>query len=162
MFSHTPEADFDLMVQGVIQQGYGVASGSSASSAYPMGTLSLQMPLFKQRGVDLSGFFRGTLNVDISPRHFALTSTDITLRNVAWTDRIPPEDFSFCACLLEAKAALHRALIYCPHPETKVEHFQNDSVIEVLARFVSDIGFGSQVILRFRSRQVRVWESSKP
>lgn len=159
MFSYSPESDFDLIVQGVIRQGYGVASGSSASSPYPHGTLSLQVPLFKERGVDLSGFFLGTLNVDISPQRFAVTRPDVTLRAVAWTDRIPPEDFSFCACLLEAGGTRHRALIYHPHPETKVEHFQNESVVEVLAPYVSDLAIGSKVILRLRGLNVRVWET---
>ena len=159
MFSYAPESDFDLVVQGVIRQGYGVASGSAASSPYPNGTLSLQAPRFKERGVDLSGFFPGTLNVDISPRRFALTRPDITLRTVAWTDRIPPEDFSFRACLLEAGGRTHHALIDHPHPETKVEHFQNDSVVEVLAPYVNNLAIGSKVSLRLRGQNVRVWES---
>ena len=158
MPSHSPEVDFDLVVRGVIRRGHGVASGSAAISPYPGGTLALQIPLFKQQGVDLSGFFCGTLNVDISPLRFQLTNPEVTLRKVAWTDRIPPEDFSFCPCLLEALRATHRALVYYPHPETKVEHFQNESVIEVLAPFIPHLGIGSRVRLRLRSSQVRVCE----
>lgn len=159
MFSHLPEAGFNLAVPGVIRQGYGVASGTAASSPYPDGTLALQIPLFKERGVDLSGFFRGTLNVDISPLCFALIKPDVTLRQVAWTDRIPPEDFSFCACLLEVERSPHPALIYRPHPETKVEHFQNPSIIEILAPYVGGLAVHSKVTLRLRRIQVQVWES---
>ena len=154
MFSHTPESDFDLTVPGLIRKGYGVASGLGDSPPYPTGTLALQIPVFTARGVDLSPFYRGTLNVDISPHRFALPNPDVILTQVAWTDRIPPEDFSFCACLLQANGVTHRALIYRPHPETKVEHFQHESVVEILAPFVASVGAGSQVTLRFRSQQV--------
>jgi len=156
MFSYVPEADFDLVVPGVIRQGHGVASGTAASSPYPHGTLALQIPLFRERGLDLSGFFRGTLNVDISPCRHALVQPDVTLRQVAWTDRIPPEDFSFCACLLRVHGTTHPALIYHPHPETKVEHFQNASVVEVLAPFVKGLTTGCRVTLRVRSDRVRL------
>jgi len=159
MFSYVLEADFDLAIPGVIRQGHGVASGTAASSPYPHGTLAQQIPFFRERGVDLAGFFRGTLNVDISPFHFAVAQPDVTLRQVAWTDRIPPEDFSFCACLLEAHGTTHPALIYHPHPETKVEHFQNASIVEILAPYVKGLGIGAMVTLRFRHSQVRVRES---
>jgi len=157
MFDYTPGASFDLAVSGVVRQGYGVASGSTASSAYPTGTLALQWPFFKARGVDVSSFFRGTLNVDISPHRFTLTQPEITLRQVTWTNRIPPEDFSFCACLLEADGTTHPVLIYYPHPETKVEHFQSESVIEILAPFLNSVGIGSRVALRLRSRRVTLY-----
>jgi len=156
MFLFTPESEFDLTVPGVVRKGYGVASGLGDSSVYPEGTLLMQMPLFHERGVDLSEFFLGTLNVDISPCSFAWINPDITLRQLAWTDRIPAEDFSFTACLLQVHGASVHALVYYPHPETKVEHFQHDSVMEILAPFVNEMAEGVLVTLGFRSRQVRI------
>ena len=162
MFSHLPAADFSLAIRGVIQQGHGVASGHTASARYPEGTLALQTPVFRERGVDLSAYFRGTLNVDISPLRFELTNPDITLRHIAWTNQIPPEHFSFCTCLLEALGATHHALIYHPHRETKVEHFQSESLIEVLAPFVPDVGSGARVTLWVRPRQLELLTPGKP
>jgi hypothetical protein len=54
-------------IAGRVVHGHGVASGRSASSPYPRGTIALQAPHFLERGVDLSPFFAGTLNVDITP-----------------------------------------------------------------------------------------------
>jgi hypothetical protein len=155
-FQHTPEGQFDRPLNGVVRRGHGVASGRS-TALYPQGTLAPQIPLFKELGVDLSGYFRGTLNIDISPCHFALQAADATLRQVRWTDRIPPEDFSFVACLVEFAQARHRALVYWPHPETKVEHFQDDSVLEVMAPRIPGIAESAPVTLWLRARQIRVW-----
>ena len=162
MFSHAPEAEFSLAISGLIREGHGVASGRADSCPYPEGTLALQIPLFRERGVDLDAFFRGTLNVDIAPLRFQLVDPDVTLQNVAWTGRIPPEHFSFCACWLEVHGSSHQALVYHPHPETNAEHFQNASLIEVLARFVGDVMPGLDVTLRMRPRQVRWMAPADP
>jgi hypothetical protein len=42
-------------VNGILAQGYRVASGPSAD--YPYGALDRQRPIFKTRGLDLSGYF---------------------------------------------------------------------------------------------------------
>ena len=156
MFSYEPETRFDLCLPGRIRKGHGVASGSAASSPYPEGTLALQAAIFKLRGVDLQAYHRGTLNVDISPRRFELIRADVTLRDIRWTDRIPPEHFSFSACLLEACNRMHHALIYHPHPETKTEHFQSESLVEVLAPFIEGVSEGSPVVLRVCGDHIRL------
>ena len=48
---------------GFIKQGYGVASGKSNDIRFPEGTVSMQIPFFTRRGLDLSAFFPVTLNV---------------------------------------------------------------------------------------------------
>ena len=58
------------VVGGVIVAGYRVASGPSKD--YPYGTLEKQIPLFKQRGLDLERFHPGTLNVSIAPATFEM------------------------------------------------------------------------------------------
>jgi len=59
-----------ISLQGVIVQGYRVASGPSKD--YPYGALERQKPIFKSRGLDLDGYFNGTLNIDIRPYAFQL------------------------------------------------------------------------------------------
>lgn len=134
-------------VPGVVVAGHGAASGASGS--YPGGTLALQIPHFLARGLDLRGYHLGTINVDISPLRFVPRRPAITVRDVAWTDRIPPEDFSFFPCELEHAGVRHDGLVYYPHPETKVEHFQNESIVEVLSDHLAGLAVGDTVVLRF-------------
>jgi len=47
------------LVPGVLARGYRVASGPSRD--YPYGALDRQRPLFKACGLDLDGYFNGTL-----------------------------------------------------------------------------------------------------
>ena len=56
-----------MKIKGKIIPGYGVASGKGQDPRYPKGTLRLQYPFFKERGLDLGDYFLGTLNIDISP-----------------------------------------------------------------------------------------------
>lgn len=64
------------LVRGVLVQGYGVASGPSKD--YPYSALDRQRPIFKERGLDLSGYFNGTLNIDIRPFEFNLVKPEFT------------------------------------------------------------------------------------
>ena len=83
-------------IPGRIAQGYRVASGPSAD--YPYGALDRQRPIFASRGLDLSSYFNGTLNIDIRPRTFQMLKPEYTFRHVEWTDMHPPEHFSFSRC----------------------------------------------------------------
>ena len=46
-----------LRVTGVLMRGHEVASKKSVH--YPQGTIEMQAPFFKERGLDLSGFIVG-------------------------------------------------------------------------------------------------------
>ena len=61
-----------ISITGKVISGYGVASGKGNDSRYPEGTLKLQMPFFKERGLDLSVFFIGTININIAPKQFKI------------------------------------------------------------------------------------------
>ncbi len=130
-------------VRGTIVQGYRVASGPSAD--YPYGALSRQKPIFRARGLDLEGFFEGTLNVDIRPSTFRMIRPELTFRDVAWTDLHPPEHFSFSRCRVVFQGRDREGWIYYPHPETKVRNFQNPSLLEVIALPIPGIGYGDEV-----------------
>src|ERR1044071_9667413 len=67
-------------VDGILAQGYRVASGPSAD--YPYGALDRQRPIFKARGFDLDGYFNGSLNVDIRPHVFSMKKPEYTFHNV--------------------------------------------------------------------------------
>jgi hypothetical protein len=68
------------LIHGILVQGYRVASGLSKD--YPYGALDRQRPIFKSRGLDIGGYFNGTLNIDIRPYTFQLVKAEFTFHNV--------------------------------------------------------------------------------
>lgn len=143
-----------IVVSGLIVAGYRVASGPSRD--YPYGTLEKQIPLFKQRGLDLQRFHPGTLNVSIAPLSFEMIDPEFIFRQVEWTDLHPPEDFSFSPCKVRYKGGEYEGFIYYPHPETKERHFESDSVLEIICMYIQGIRYGEGVELVLNGAQVRI------
>ena len=145
-----------IVVQVV--QGHGVASGKADDPRFPEGTLSMQQPFFLERGLDLTRFHGGTLNVSIKPRRYRIKKSAFTFRKVKWTPDLPAEDFSFFECRLgkDRDEEPVEGLIYFPHPETKPEFFQDPSTLEVLVPFLPDISNGSRIYLQFMNSQLRL------
>lgn len=121
-----------------LSAGYGVASGQAPDSPYPAGTISLQAPLFAERGIDLSPFFPGTLNLSFSDTRWQLEQPDARVEHLHWTDRHPPETFSFWHAALrwQGQDTPVAALIYWPHPETKCRHQHGADRLELLAPWI--------------------------
>ncbi|CAN0601182.1 unnamed protein product, partial [Ectocarpus sp. 12 AP-2014] len=82
-----------MKVKGKVIPGYGVASGKGRDARYPEGTLKLQLPFFKERGLHLENYFLGTLNIDISPFTYKIGIPDYFFEAVDWSEHIPPENF---------------------------------------------------------------------
>lgn len=143
-----------LLVSGTVVVGHRVASGPSKE--YPSGSLELQLPFFKEGGLNLDHFFLGTLNVSIAPLRFELFSPVYTFRQIAWTDLHPPEDFSFSPCRVKFKDKDYEGIIYYPHPETKIRHFQNRSLIEVITVKIPGIGYGDRLDLSLDPDAIRI------
>jgi hypothetical protein len=141
-------------VDGILVAGYRVASGPSKD--YPYGALDRQRPLFKERGLDLDGYFNGSLNIDISPNLFQMVRPAYTFRQVEWTDLHPPEDFSFSACRVLYRGNEYDGWVYYPHPETKLRHFQNPSLLEVIARVIPGIQYGDVLSVMLNAAEVQV------
>lgn len=121
--------------------GYGVASGQAIDSPYPSGTIALQAPLFAARGLDLSGFFAGTLNLSFDDSRWQLSQPDARFERLLWTDRHPPETFSFWRVGLrwQGRPEPLAGLLYWPHPETKRNHHHKPDRLEVLAPWIPDL-----------------------
>lgn len=143
-------------VKGIVVQGHRVAS--QPSDVYPYGTLEKQKPVFKSLGFDLEEFYNGTLNLSISPNTFEITNPEITLELVEWTDLHPPETFSFSRCTLIYEAVRYDGWVYYPHPETKIRHFENPSIIEILTKYVPGIHYGDEVELEVNSDEISIVE----
>jgi hypothetical protein len=157
-----------ITVSGIVVPGHQVASGQSAHNPYPRGTIEMQTPHFQALGVDLTPFYPGTLNVSIAPYRFDIVPT-ITLPQVKWSPHHAAETFSFVPIRLiwptsqsssaqpveEAarwqslprESQTVEGLIYYPHPETKLNHFQDPTVLELLLPKLASIHYGSTVTL---------------
>lgn len=149
-------------VSGIVIPGHGVASGQGGDPRFPGGTIRLQRPAFAQRGLDLDGFFPGTVNISIRPYHYRVRRARHTFTNVKWKPDAPPEDFSFFDCrlmltgLTPAPEDWHRGLIYYPHPETKPEHFQDEATLELLLPPLAGIAYGLAVELAVDLSQLAI------
>ena len=152
----TPLVQWNTL-RGIVIQGYRVASGPSKD--YPYGALDRQRPIFKERGLDLEGFFNGTLNIDLRPFTFKLIKPEFTFRNVEWTDLHPPENFSFSRCKVIYKEIEYEGWVYYPHPETKLRHFQDPSLLEAIALPIPEIKYGDEVQVCIHPDRIEV---SKP
>jgi hypothetical protein len=138
-----------LHLHGIIIPGHGVASGASAESPYPQGSIAMQAPFFKALGLDLSDCHLGTLNVSIAPARFEIARADFRFENVAWTHLHPPETFSFVRCEVGQAGVAVQGWLYYPHPETKAAHWQSPSMMEIIAPRLEAVGYGDEVDLRF-------------
>lgn len=143
-------------VDGIVGRGHQVASGSALDSPYPAGTIEMQTPFFRALGLDLSGYCQGTLNISISPHTFQFINPEFTFRQVEWTDRHPPEDFSFSRCRVLFQGSAYDSWIYYPHPETKKRNFQAPSIIEIIAPKIPGIQDKCRVEIEYNPLEIVV------
>jgi len=143
-------------ILATINTGYLIASGKADKSPYPLGTIKMQIPYFKNLGLDLSLLFKGTLNLNIEPNTFEIIAPEFTFRDVHWAEGFPAENFSFSSCSVLYKGREYSGYIYYPHPDTKIGHFHSSSLIEVICEPIDGIGYGDSVELWYRKEEVRV------
>jgi hypothetical protein len=147
-----------VRVSAVLRSGYGVASGRAADSPYPAGTIALQTPYFQALGLDLTPFFPGTLNLSIAPHTFKIQQPEYTFKQVKWSPAHAAEDFSFSRCRVEFRGVQYASLVYYPHPETKIDHFQDAALLEILAVKIPDIQPGDRVSVDLNSHEILLLE----
>ena len=145
-----------ICISGVVDRGHGVASGKARNNPFASGTIKLQTPFFKKEGIPMERYFSATINVDISPHQFDLAAWDYEVRQANWTDVIPPEDFYFSHCQLIHEGKSYDGLIYRPSPETKVDHFQKKSIVEILAPKIESLDYGDTVVLQLNSTHCKI------
>lgn len=145
-----------ITLAGTVQPGHRVASGQSDRSPYPAGTIALQTPHFQKLGLDLSPYYPGTINVAIAPYQLGLESPAYTFRDVVWLAGFGAETFSFSQCYLWVDEKSYASLVYYPHPETKIDHAQDSSIVEVLAPKVEGLNYGDVVRVTLNLSEVAV------
>lgn len=143
-----------IPVKGIVIEGHRVAS--APSSEYPYGTLEKQKPFFKALGLDLENFYNGSLNVSIYPKTFEMKNPEFTFERVAWTDLHPPETFSFSRCTVKFRGNPYAGWVYYPHPETKLRHYQQPSMIEILAEHIPSIRYGDEIEIELNGDEVQL------
>lgn len=139
---------------GILMQGHQVAS--RPSKAYPYSSLEKQKPYFNELGLDLSPYFNGTLNISIVPFEFEMTRPELTFPLVEWTDLHPPETFSFSRCKVIFGGKQYEGWVYYPHPETKKTHFQNPSLVEVIAYEIHGIKYGDKIEVILNTAEIKI------
>ena len=161
--SSTCTVEYDWQrVPGRVIEGHQVASGRSAERVYPAGTIEMQLPAFKQLGLDLTPYHPATINISIAPYEFEMRSPELRLEQVHWTDLHPPETFSFSRCRLIFGSNVYHGLVYYPHPETKARHFKDASHIEILTSLVEGLAYGSALELDLRKDEIALRLKSQP
>ena len=146
-----------ITLEGTVKAGHGVASGRSAGTAgnpYPQGSIAMQAPLFKERGLDLSNCFLGTINLDIAPQTWKLLQADHCFEHLRWTHLHPPETFSFVALQVLWGEMWHAGWLYHPHPETKATHFQSRSVMELILPRLEGLSAGERLQIRCNANRI--------
>ena len=141
-------------VSGIIIKGYKVASGLSTDSPYPEGSIRMQLPFFKERGLNLSSLFPATLNVSIKPKKFIMENPEYTFRNVKWSDEHSPEDFSFSPCRVLYRSRCVSGFVYYPHPETKLDHHHHPSTLEIITTYIKNIFYGTKVDIQINKNEI--------
>lgn len=143
------------MIPAVVVQGHRVASGLNGNPKFPGGTLRMQLPFFKELGLDLSAFYPGTLNVSIAPMSYRVVRPRHTFRALKWHPEDAAEDFSFFDVTVHREdAALVKGWIYFPHPDTKPVHFQKPDVLELLLPWTERLGYGTKIRLEVPAEQM--------
>ena len=131
----------------IVTRGHQVASGKAKNSPYPEGTIALQAPYFKNLGLDLTPYFKGTINAQFACQKVELLKWDLEFNKVTWLTKIPSENFRFAHGNIVYRNEKFPCLIYQPIAETKLEHFQPANTLELLAPKIAGITYGSKATL---------------
>jgi predicted RNA-binding protein associated with RNAse of E/G family len=125
-------------VSGTIRAGHGAASGVAGDPRFPGGTLALQAPHFAERGIDISRFHAGTINVELplelEPRHPLAR-----IEQLEWKPGYPAETFEFFDARIAVDGTVAATLIYRPDPATKPEFDQPSGTVEIVAPFLGGV-----------------------
>lgn len=143
-----------MKIQAKVIPGHGAASGKKDDSRYPGGTIALQTPYFRKLGLDLSPYHSGTLNIDIAPYSYSIKKPKHFFEEVAWTTHIPPENFYFFDIALNHNGKSYQGLIYMPDPETKTEHEQAPTTLELILPKIEGIQYGDSVEIDINEQQL--------
>ena len=133
-------------MNGMIVAGHGVASGRASTCPFPGGSIRMQQPFFLEHGIDLSPYYAGTLNIDLAPLvpSMPAPANRIFDGRLKWLENIE-ERFILSKVEVKVYGKCHTGLWYYPHPDTKPDHFQPVSVVELLLPWIDGLATGSTI-----------------
>lgn len=111
-------------------------------------------PFFKALGLDLTGYFPGTLNISVAPAQFRMLNPAYCFEKVAWIAGFNAETFSFAECTVWFSGKAYQGFVYYPHPETKTQHFHDASLLEVICQPIKGVHYGNKVRLEYLPEQI--------
>lgn len=142
-----------------IVKGYGIASGIALDTPYPYGSIEMQEPFFLELGLDISIYWKATLNLSFFPYNVDLKLPDYFFRNIKWTNLHPPEDFSFWNIYIrgiKSDQTIKTGLLYRPDPKTKLLHHHSASIVEVITDKI-DINYGDTIQLGVNKNCIKLY-----
>lgn len=142
----------------MVLAGHGVASGKGGDVRYPGGTLKAQLPYFKELGLDLAAYFQGTINFDIYPYQYQIKKAKHFFKAVNWSVHIPPENFFFFDVKMWFNNREYQGLIYMPDPETKADHPQKSSVLELILPKIEKLSYGDEAEIEVAEKQMQFYK----
>ena len=146
-----------IQVKGIVKAGHGVAYGQSSDPRFPEGTIAMQKACFQEQGLNLDGYYLGTINLSIAPHQYKVKQAKYTFKQVKWSNNDPAEDFSFFDCrIIVGNQQAIKGLIYYPHPETKPEHFQPPDILEIMSLFIPNLNYDDELIIEVNSQQIEI------
>ena len=144
-----------IRLPGRILAGHGVAGGRP-DSPFPAGTIELQAPFFRERGLDLAGFHLATLNVCTAPVRIHVEHPVHRFEDLRWTSVHGPETFEFVRVELWLRKRAVRGWGYRPTPETKAANPHPPEILEVIVPFLPEVPDSGRVVLGVDPREVRI------
>lgn len=142
-------------VRGVVTEGWRIASGLSNENPFGGSPVRMQIPLFLERGLDLSMCYPGTLNVSIAPKIRTVLVTEPNYPAIKWHPERWAEDFFMFECEVWFRGTCYKGWVYYPDPSKKKRVHPRDT-FEILAPPISGIAYGDSVVLVVNANEIRI------
>lgn len=143
-------------VSGIVIEGHKIASGLAKDNRFGGSTIEMQVPLFKERGLDLSHCFLGTLNISIAPRTRTVLAKGPNYCGLKWHPDRWPEDFFIFKCQVWFRGTCYDGWVYYPDPSKKRFHQHKPDTFEILAPFIPEITYGDPVVLGLDPDEIKI------
>ena len=144
-----------IILSGKIKEGLRIASGVNPDKSLKLNnTIYLQKPFFEKAQIpNISEFYNGTINLDISPNKFKILQPDYEV-TCEWIDGVT-ETFWFVEVLINFKNKKYQGYIYYPCPSPVKSH--KDDTIELLTSKIKNLKYGDRLTVRVKADKVKVF-----
>lgn len=143
-------------VEGVVTEGHKIASGLAKENPFGGSTIKMQVPLFMERGLDLTSCYMGTLNISIAPRTRTILAKEPHYRRIKWHPDYPAEDFFIVRCTIRFRDVEYNGWIYHPDPSKKIGFQHKPDICEIVASPIPEIAYGDRVVLMVDPDEIRI------